>query len=186
MKKADSTLLLGLLLLTASAVGCSGDADEPDGEMLATSAGSDFVLYGSPFAADPALPNPIGSTARASATAWDVDDKLRLSLTVRGMPPNRDFGSHLHKLPCEDPTKAGGHYQHMAFTTMASDPVFANATNEAWLDFTTDVDGEASVEVTVDWLPRPSEAKSIIIHNLKTAVGGIAGDKLACLGLGLP
>ena len=122
-------------------------------------------------------------TAGAAADAYDVGGKLRILLVVARFPPDRTFGSHLHKLPCDDPTKAGGHYQHMPFPTggMATDPDFANATNEAWLDFTTDSEGNARTDLTLDWLPRSEEAKGIIIHHMASGVGGVSGPKLACL-----
>jgi hypothetical protein len=31
------------------------------------------------------------------------------------------------------------------------------------------------------WIPRPGEAKAIIIHNMVTGAGDVAGAKLACL-----
>jgi Cu-Zn family superoxide dismutase len=128
-------------------------------------------------------PNPIPNTATATAEAFDVEGKLRIQLTVLGLPVARTFGSHLHKLPCDDPTKAGGHYQHLPFPAdgMATDPSYANATNEAWLDFTTDATGKGETDLTVDWLPRPGEANGIIIHHRASGIGGVSGAKLACL-----
>ncbi len=192
MKKAEKKVMSGLfVLLAASVFGCAGSMDEPNPIMLAMGTGP-LVVYPTPYAANnPARatePNPIPNNATAAATAWNVGGKLKLALAVAGMPPNRGFGSHLHRLACDD-MKAGGHYQNNPYPTgtmLAQDPMYANPDNEAWLDFTTGADGKATIEITSKWLPRATEAKSIIIHDMKTLEGGKAGDKLACLPLGLP
>ena len=189
MRKINTTVTC-ILLASLAIVGCG--SDEGDGaddsndapEMIATSGGASLMVYDDPYAPDmPGTPNPIPETAGAAADAFDVGGKLRIRLVVARFPPDRTFGSHLHKLPCDDPTKAGGHYQHMPFPTggMATDPDYANATNEAWLDFTTDSEGNALTDLTLDWLPRSEEAKGIIIHNMASGVGGVSGPKLACL-----
>jgi len=187
MKKTDSTSILAYLALLISplAVGCGGtdNASESD-EMIASSGDAALLVYDDPYAPDMAgTPNPIPRTASASAEAFDVEGKLRIKLTVLGLPASRTFGSHLHKLPCDDPMKAGGHYQHMPFPTggMATASTYANATNDAWLDFTTDSTGKGETDLTVNWLPRPGEAKGIIIHHMASGVGGVSGPKLACL-----
>jgi superoxide dismutase, Cu-Zn family len=174
------------LLSAAGSLACGSDDEAEDtGEMLASSQNEAVRLYADPYApGDRAgTPNPIGNTARAAATAFDVDGKLRIELTVTGFPASRPFGSHLHRLPCEDTMKAGGHYQNMPFPTggMATDPTYANATNEAWLDFTTNAAGEGERELTVDWIPRSGEARAIIFHDMLSGVGGVSGAKLACL-----
>lgn len=152
--------------------------------MIASSGDAALLIYADPYAPDmPDAPNPITPGATASAEAFDVDGKLRIVLDVAGFPASRTFGSHLHRLPCNDPMKAGGHYQHMPFPSggMATDPTYANATNEAWLDFTTDAQGEAERELTVAWIPRAGEAQAIIFHHMASGVGGVSGPKLACL-----
>jgi Cu-Zn family superoxide dismutase len=180
------------VLLAVPVLGCAGSMDEPTPTMLATSTGP-LTVFATPYAANPARAmeaNPIANTATAAATAWKVGSKLKLALSVAGMPAKRTFGSHLHKFTCDN-MKAGGHYQNNPWPTTnpmssANDPVYANPENEAWLDFTTDDGGKATKEVTSNWLPRAGEAKSIIIHDMATAEGGKAGDKLACLPLDLP
>jgi Cu-Zn family superoxide dismutase len=187
MMKLNSTVLCaGLALLgSAGAVGCGDDKDAADeGVMLASSQNSPIYRYVDPYA--PAMagtPNPLGDTASAAAQAFDEDGHLRIELDVSGFPPTRKFGSHLHKLDCQDVLKAGGHYQNLPFPTggMATDPVYANATNEAWLDFTTDASGKGETILTVDWIPRSGEAKAIIFHDMPSGVGGASGAKLGCL-----
>jgi hypothetical protein len=186
MKLNSSMWCAGLALLgAAGAVGCgTDDKQSVPGEMLASSQDSPVFRYLDPYApAMAGMPNPIGTTASAAALAFNEDDHLRIDLVVAGFPPLRTFGSHLHKLPCDDPMKAGGHYQNMPFPAggTAADPVYANATNEAWLDFKTDAAGAGETVLTVDWIPRAGEAKAIIFHDKPTGVGGASGPKLACL-----
>jgi len=181
MKLNSKVLCAGIALGSSLAVGCGSD-DGSKGEMLASSNNSPVVRYLEPYTPD-TTPNPIQNTASASAQAFDEDGHLRIELAVVGFPATRTFGSHLHKLTCEDTMKAGGHYQNMPFPAggMANDPVYANATNEAWLDFKTDAAGAAEKVLTVDWIPRSGEAKAIIFHDMATGVGGVSGAKLACL-----
>jgi superoxide dismutase, Cu-Zn family len=184
MTKLESMVRGACVLLTAAALGCGGDSEDSKGQMVASSQNVAVMLYADPYAPDMAgTPNPIGTTAKATALAFSDDGELRIELAVVGFPPSRTFGSHLHRLPCDDAAKAGGHYQNMPFPTggMATDPVYANATNEAWLDFTTDAAGNAETEINVNWTPRPGEAKAIIFHHMASGVGGVSGAKLACL-----
>ena len=172
------------LLCAAGTLACGSDDEQSDGEMLASSNGQALTIYPDPYAPDMAgTPNPITSGASASAQAFDEGGKLRIELTVSGFPASRPFGSHLHRLACDDVMKAGGHYQNMPVPmgTMANDPMFANASNEAWLDFTTDSAGKGERESIVDWIPRTGEARAIVFHNTTTGTGGAAGPKLACL-----
>jgi Cu/Zn superoxide dismutase len=187
MKTRSCAVLLGLLALPFAA--CNSDSKDSGGgaaKMIGSSTGAAWMVFPDPYAgtAKAGMQNPITSTISGSATAWDVGGgKMRLQLQVSGLPPDRMFGSHLHRLSCTE-SKAGGHYQQNAAPGDAgSNPAFANATNEAWLDFKSDASGKASPapETTVDWIPRAGEAKSIIIHDMGTAPGGIAGSKLACL-----
>jgi Cu-Zn family superoxide dismutase len=109
---------------------------------------------------------------------------MEVMLMVSGLPPNRPFGSHIHKLPCDDPSKAGGHYQNNpAPDGGANNPMYGNPTNEVWLDFTTDAMGSAMSTAKVEWIPRAGEAKAIVIHDMLTMDGGTAGAKLACISM---
>ena len=81
--------------------------------------------------------------------------------------------------------KAGGHYQDMPFPAdgSATDPMYANKMNEVWLDFATDATGAATSEATVNFIPRAGEAKAVMIHDMMTVTGGVAGAKLACINM---
>ena len=117
MKKNNATVskACAALLISATTVGCGGSdnaSDETASEqMLASSEDAALLIYDEPYAPDMAgTPNPIPETATATAEAFDVEGKLRIELTVRGFPAVRTFGSHLHKLPCDDPMKALADY----------------------------------------------------------------------------
>jgi len=118
-----------------------------------------------------------------SAAAYALEGgKTRVTLSVTGLVPSTDYGSHVHKLSCAE-MMAGGHYQNTPGTGDGgpTDPAFGNMANEIWLDFKTDPGGKAAVEAVVDFRVRPGEAKAIVVHKNKSAAGGIAGPKLACL-----
>jgi superoxide dismutase, Cu-Zn family len=107
---------------------------------------------------------------------------MAISLAVTGLSPSREFGAHLHKLPCTE-MNAGGHYQNRPGG--ANDPAFANPDNEVWLDFKTSATGEGRASAEVDWVPRSGEASAIVIHERTTGDGGIAGAKLFCTDIPL-
>jgi Cu-Zn family superoxide dismutase len=175
----------------ADAAGGSGDASAAGGDVSDASAkigatSGAFTIYTQADGGTNAAMNVMGS-----ATAWDIGGgMMRLDLTVTGLPVSRTFGAHLHKLPCET-NMAGGHYQHNPAPDLdagagpggPNDPTYANPTNEAWLDFTTDDQGKATSSTQVPWVPEAAKAKSIVIHNMGTVDGGIAGPKLACIGI---
>jgi Cu-Zn family superoxide dismutase len=188
-----SATLLTLAIASVGA-GCNSDTPSKGGgnntpKMIASSSGAALMVYDDPYMAgtpQAGMPNPIAKTATGSAAAFDMgSNTMKLTLSVAGLPANRAFGSHLHKLDCGD-MKAGGHYENNPWpdASTATDPTYANPMNEAWLDFTTDASGKGTAETTVSWIPRAGGAKAIIVHDMKTAtspMGGAAGAKLACL-----
>ena len=159
-----------------------GDATIGDAGTFITASSGTWVIYPDPYG-DGGAANPIASTVMGKAEAYALPGgKMRVTLSVTGLPPNRPCGSHIHKLACDN-NKAGGHYQNIAFPAdggIPSDPTFANGANEVWLDFTTDANGAGHAETTVDWVPRAGEANAVMIHDMKTGDGGLAGAKLAC------
>jgi superoxide dismutase, Cu-Zn family len=187
MQKPDSSIKLGLLLILGASIttGCNSDTKgESGGKMLATSSGP-WTVFPDPYAPmSPGMPNPITSSIGGTATGFDMGGKLKITLAMTGLPPNREFGAHLHKKACTD-EKAGGHYQNNMWPDGSSptDPMYANNDNEVWLDFTTDATGKGGNTRMVEWLPRPGQAKAIIIHHMKTGTGGAAGARLACMPL---
>jgi len=128
---------------------------------------------------------PSGSAARVQAVPT-ASGKTVVTLHVWGLVPNREYGAHAHKFACgADPLTAGGHFQYIQGG--ATDPAFANDENEIWLDFSTDVDGNASAQTVVDWqFPSDRRAGAVVIHDHHTAHGtpgtsGTAGARYGCL-----
>jgi Cu-Zn family superoxide dismutase len=66
-------------------------------------------------------------------------------------------------------------------------PKFANASNEIWLDFSTDAHGDAIVYVRNPGAYVTREPHSLVIHAMHTATdpgnAGTAGPRLACVTL---
>jgi superoxide dismutase, Cu-Zn family len=177
----------------ATADGGAPAADVPAGETGAstgdggasadafTSSSGAWVIYDQP---DGGANAAMGIQGSAAAYALD-GNKTRVVLAVSGLTPSTAYGSHVHKLACSD-MLAGGHYQDKsaaAADAAATDPMYGNVTNEIWLDFTTDAAGKGMAERTVDFRVRPGEAKAIVVHQMMTGVGGVAGPKLACLNI---
>jgi superoxide dismutase, Cu-Zn family len=183
----SSLLHLGLALAcVAGASGCGDDettAADPEPQKLGGSAGQ-WVVYEDPL--EDGSPNP-AEAIQGSVEIYDLGEgNTRFTLSLTGLPAGQTFGAHVHKLACDD-NKAGGHYQHTPFPEggMANDPQYANTENEVWLDITTDEAGSGSSEVTAAWTPRAEEIKAVVVHARATAEGGVAGPKLACVGLAL-
>jgi len=148
---------------------------------LASSQGS-WTIYADPYGDGRA--SPIAQIAGAIQAHDAGGGKTRFSLAVTQLPALRDFGAHLHVRACDD-MKAGGHYQHALPPDggSAADPAFANAMNEVWLDFKTDGPGNGASQATVSFVPRAGQAKAVVIHDMKTGDGGVAGAKLACISM---
>ena len=131
----------------------------------------------------------------AGAMAWVQARYLRsghtvVVLTVRGLLPNHEYGSHAHSSACGPlGSDAGPHFQKNPDPVSPSiDPAYANADNEIWLDFTTDRKGRGWAIAVQDWQP-PADRRpgSVVIHAEHTSDGtdgrsaGTAGARLACL-----
>src|SRR5262245_57774251 len=90
-------LTIALFAFAASmAVGCDDSSTTP---ALASSSGA-WMVFPDPYANG--NPNPtMGITGNAQAVANGATG-MKLTLTVAGLPANRPFGSHLHKLACDN------------------------------------------------------------------------------------
>jgi Cu/Zn superoxide dismutase len=175
MRISTISMMIPLALLACR---CGGE-DAATG-VLSSSVGA-WTVFADPFANG--MPNPAAMIQGTARAVSKEGGGMRLELDVSGLPAGRTFGAHLHQLTCQDAMKAGPHYQHTPSPGAANDPAFANAMNEAWLDFTTDAAGAGVGKTDLAWVPRPGEAKAIIVHANPTAVGGAAGARLACLSL---
>lgn len=135
---------------------------------------------------------PAGATARVQTVANAAGDTI-VTLHVRGLKPDTEYGAHAHQNPCGlEAADAGGHFQLQVDPRQPStDPAYANSENEIWLDFETDGAGNGVAQTKVAWqFPPDRRARSVIIHQERTQTGyyggtaGSAGPRLACLTVG--
>ena len=133
---------------------------------------------------------PVG--ARLSVTAvYPGNGTSIVTLHVKGAVADRDYGAHAHVAACTDrPLDAGGHFQFTPFPdgSSASDPAYANPSNEVWLDLRTDDDGNGHAKAVVPWQPGDRRPMSVVVHAMHTATApgsaGTAGARLGCLSVG--
>ncbi|WP_407553375.1 superoxide dismutase family protein [Streptomyces sp. Pv4-95] len=124
--------------------------------------------------------------AGISVGEFAVRRSTLVSLRVDGLRPGHSYGAHVHSKPCGAvPEDSGPNYQDVADPRQPStDPVYANALNEVWLDFTTNDKGNGAAVTRQAWRFRPGAARSVVIHERRTATGpgeaGDAGERLAC------
>ena len=176
-----STVLSAIASVVAMLVLTSGTADAAHGKPVR--ARGELILFSDPYGNG--TPNPIGPGATAKVKAEETKDGGTIvTLRVKGLPPNREFGSHVHMLACSN-NKAGGHYQNNPAPTGGNTSQYANPENEVWLDFTTDDHGHGKARAKVAWTFRADGANAVIIHDHETTESdpgaGTAGAKLACL-----
>ena len=127
----------------------------------------------------PAAAGPFDG-ATGTATLVHHADGATVVLGLNGVDPavaGRTFGAHLHVGPCVTGlgAAAGPHHNHSAVV-----PPVVDDTSEVWLDFTVTGGGTARSVAHVDWFPEAGQ-RSIVVHELATAVDGTAGARLACL-----
>jgi Cu-Zn family superoxide dismutase len=139
---------------------------------------------------------PVGARV-VVRTVKITNRKTVILLHVRGLLPRETYGAHVHYRACgATGTVAGAHYQNIpdpatggSETVGSTDPRYANADNEIWLDFVTNAAGNGHAHAVVDWRFRPTTpgtARSVILHIDPTSTGGTvpagtAGARLGCL-----
>jgi Cu-Zn family superoxide dismutase len=129
---------------------------------------------------------PAGATARVQEVRTSSGSTV-VTLHVRGLLPDHQYGAHAHVNACGSTGSAAGpHYQdQLAPAGQGTNPLWANDGNEVWLDLTTDDDGNGSAQALVRWQFRSGGANSVILHAMHTSTqpgaAGTAGPRLACL-----
>ena len=165
------SMLVAGVLVAIAAVLAAGAVSAAGANVIHV--GGALTVYANPYGNG--APNPIADGEATITSVATPNGKTIVSLHVSGLPANREFGSHVHILACDD-NKAGGHYR--------DDPAGpASPNNEIWLDFTTNASGHGEAHAVVDWTIRSDGAKAIIIHDHSTDGAGVAGAKLACLNV---
>jgi Cu-Zn family superoxide dismutase len=140
---------------------------------------------------NPALA-PIGATM--TATLSRLTNSTVAELAVAGLMPNRGYAVHAHTKPCGVTGDAAGpHFQNRldpAATPQApsTDPVYANPSNEIWLEVRTDAEGTGMSRTTVPFTFTDRAPGSIVVHEATTTQthaghAGQAGARIACLTL---
>jgi superoxide dismutase, Cu-Zn family len=127
---------------------------------------------------------PVGAKALVQSTETG-DGRTIVTLHVFGLEPDRDYGAHAHKAACGPlPGDALGHFQYVQGG--ATDPAFANPSNEIWLDLHTDEDGNGAAMTIMNWqFPADRRAQSVVIHDHHTdtepGTAGTAGPRYGCV-----
>ncbi len=135
-------------------------------------------------------PAQVPAGAKVELRSEPTDGKTKITASVQGLQPDRDYGAHIHTKPCGPTGKAAGpHFQEKADPVKPSvDPAFANPQNEVWLDFHTDPRGNATSTAEGSWsFENRDDAKSFVLHEKPTMTepgkAGEAGGRLACLNV---
>ncbi|MFB6893377.1 superoxide dismutase family protein [Kitasatospora sp. NPDC056327] len=127
---------------------------------------------------------PYGSHVRVVVDR-SVPGRTVLTMSVAGVAAGHEFPVHLHTSPCgADPAASGPHYQDAVDPVSPStDPAYANDRNELRLTLRTDERGDGTTAGSVAWLPRPGEARSLVLHAGSPAGAHAAADRAACVNL---
>ena len=120
------------------------------------------------------------------------DDHTRVALDVLGLLPDHGYAPHAHVNPCgADAADAGAHFQNTVDPAAgpdrpSTDPAYANAENEVWLDLQTDGNGAGHAETDVPFAFGARAPRSVVVHEgAATDAGhaGTAGARVACITL---
>jgi superoxide dismutase, Cu-Zn family len=129
---------------------------------------------------------PVGANVNVSSER--ANGSTEITLELKGLQPNRDYGAHVHIKSCgPSGDDAGPHFQEKADPVKPSvDPAYANPQNEVWLDFHTDAQGNGTATAEGNWsFDTRQDAKSVVIHEMHThsdaGKAGTAGKRLACI-----
>lgn len=126
--------------------------------------------------------NPTDGAA-ARVLVLERDGYTGVMLLVGGLDlaaAGTTLGAHVHTGPCveNDGTAAGPH-----FNITGQPPTVVSPETEVWLDFTVGPDGSGRSKALVPFEIPAGAAQSIVIHALPTDQNGVAGARLACIGL---
>jgi Cu-Zn family superoxide dismutase len=169
----------------APAVAATNRQEHMAGNLSAAGTGSSPVSY------DPALA-PLG--AHVSVAVVGGDGHTQVTLDVARLMPGRSYVAHAHVNPCgATAADAGGHFQNTVDPAAgpdrpSTDPAYANAENEVWLDLQTDGSGAGHAEADVPFTFGTRAPRSVVIHADGTTASdaghaGTAGARVACISL---
>ncbi|SHK41661.1 superoxide dismutase, Cu-Zn family [Pseudonocardia thermophila] len=174
-----AVLVVGLTACGGSTAGAASPEEVRTEVQFSSQLGTGGITY------DPALV-PVGASAVVTATTRDGGEVV--TLTLRGVLPDRTYGAHAHTNACgETGDAAGPHFQFDVDPVQPSvDPRWANPQNEVWLDLTTDASGTGTSTATLNkTFPDDRRPRSVVVHAMKTSTeegkAGTAGARAACL-----
>ncbi len=132
-----------------------------------------------------------GHTAAGTLTLTDEGDALRINGTVNGVPPNSEFGFHIHETgdcSAPDASSAGGHFNPA--NAQHGSPQGASHHAGDMLNAKSDVEGVAHIDVVTTAVgittgqPTDVHGKSIVMHekpdDYTTPPSGNSGARIAC------
>jgi Cu/Zn superoxide dismutase len=124
--------------------------------------------------------------ASASVLAVRVAGRTVTILHLRGLDrsvAHRTFGAHVHVGPCVpgNGAAAGPHFNIDVYRGI--NPPEVSSRTEIWLDFTVTRHGTGHAVSLVPFAVPPGAAASIVVHELPTDPAGMAGPRLACIGV---
>jgi Cu-Zn family superoxide dismutase len=171
--RAVLAVIAGALVLTATA---SMAAADPGGVRVTPM----VVAFGPTFVYDEQVTGAKTAVLALSTRAG----RTTVAFIVVGLPEStwgKTLGAHAHVNSCAaDPAAAGGHYANPAAT-----PDTPLHSKEIWLDVTVRQGGSALSVTTVDWLIRPGDANSVVLHAMPTNHDtGAAGARVLCTTVG--
>ena len=167
--RAALGIVAGALVVTATA---STAAADPAGIRFAPV----VVAFGPTFVYDQQVAGAKTVVLALSTRAG----RTTVAFMVVGLPKStwgKSLGAHAHVNSCAaDPAAAGGHYANPAAA-----PDTPLHSKEIWLDVTVRPGGSALSVTTVDWLIRPGDANSVVLHAMPTNHDtGAAGARMLC------
>jgi Cu-Zn family superoxide dismutase len=122
------------------------------------------------------------------SAAYPSNGTTVVTLHLTGAAPSREYGAHAHKAACTAVSAdALGHFQFVPNPNPLNptDPAYANASNEIWLDIHTNESGNGRAQTVVPWQPAVARPMSVVIHEAHTSTepgsAGTAGVRLGCV-----
>lgn len=178
---------VAISLVTAGSAGAATNREgHMAGNLSAAGGRSTAVSY------DPELA-PLGARFSVAVVGGD-EGHTQITLAVSGLLPDRGYVAHAHVDPCgATGADAGGHFQNTVDPAAgpdrpSTDPAYANAANEVWLDVSTDGNGAGHAESDVPFTFETRAPRSVVLHTegaTATDAGhaGTAGTRAACITL---
>lgn len=176
-------------VVTTTMVVASTNADAWNGGVRVVTAAATAEPYQPDAGAVTYSPDLVPVGAQLAALGITASQNTSVLLSVQGLVPDREYGAHVHVNACgPNPADSGPHFQNVKDPVQPSvDPKYANPRNEIWLDFTTDMAGNAIVFARVPWGFGKRTAGSVVVHETHTHTdpghAGTAGARLACLNV---